>query len=58
LAQLGQQLGCTRQGVHYHLGRALLHLRHPAFSAALRALVGRNRRPDYLQALQPGRRRS
>lgn len=58
LAQLGCQLGCSKQGVHYHLHRALLYLRHPAFSAALRALVGRNRRRDYLQALQPKRRRS
>jgi RNA polymerase sigma factor (sigma-70 family) len=58
LAQLGRRLGCTRQGVHYHLRRALLRLRHPAFSARLRALVGRNRRQDYLQALRPDRRRS
>jgi RNA polymerase sigma factor (sigma-70 family) len=58
LAELARQLGCTRQGVHYHLRRAILHLRHPAFSAALRALVGRNRRQDYLQALRPRRRRS
>lgn len=58
LAQLGSQLGCTRQAVHYHLRKALLHLRHPAFSATLRALLGRNRRQDYLQALRPTRRRS
>ena len=57
LAQLGSQLGCTRQGVHYHLCKALLHLRHPAFSATLRALLGRNRRQDYLLALRPIRRR-
>jgi RNA polymerase sigma factor (sigma-70 family) len=56
-AQLGQQLGCTRQAIHYHLRRALQRLRHPAFSAALRALLGLNRRQDYLQALQPERRR-
>jgi RNA polymerase sigma factor (sigma-70 family) len=56
LAGLGRQLGCSRQGVAYHLQRALVHLRHPAFSAALRAQLGRNRREDYLQALQPGRR--
>jgi len=56
LAELGRQLGCSRQAVAYHLHRALVHLRHPAFSAALRALLGRNRREDYLQALQPGRR--
>lgn len=56
LAQLGQQLGCSRQAVHYHLQRALLRLRHPAFSAALRALLGRNRRGDYRAALRPVRR--
>jgi RNA polymerase sigma factor (sigma-70 family) len=58
LAQLATQLGCTRQAVSYHLCRALLYLRHPAFSAALRALLGRNRRQDYLQALRSGRRRA
>jgi DNA-directed RNA polymerase sigma subunit (sigma70/sigma32) len=57
-AQLAAQLGCTRQAVSYHLGRALLYLRHPAFSAALRALLGRNQRQDYLQALRPTRRRA
>jgi RNA polymerase sigma factor (sigma-70 family) len=56
-AQLAAQLGCTRQAVSYHLGRALLYFRHPAFSAALRAWLGRNRRQDYLQALRPTRRR-
>ena len=56
LAQVGQQLGCTRQAVHYHLHKALVCLRHPAFSAVLRALLGRNRREDYLQALRPERR--
>jgi len=57
LAQLGRQLGCTRQAAHYHLRRALLHMRHPAFSAILRALLGCNRREDYLRALRPERRR-
>jgi RNA polymerase sigma factor (sigma-70 family) len=56
LAGLGRKLGCSRQGVAYHLHGALVRLRHPAFSAALRALLGRNRREDYLQALQPERR--
>jgi RNA polymerase sigma factor (sigma-70 family) len=56
LAQVGQQLGCTRQAVHYHLHKALVSLRHPVFSAVLRALLGRNRREDYLQALRPERR--
>ncbi|MGC9336481.1 MAG: sigma-70 family RNA polymerase sigma factor [Anaerolineae bacterium] len=58
LAQLGQLLGCTHQAVHYHLRRALFQLRHPAFSATLRALLGRNRRQDYLRALQSEGRRS
>jgi RNA polymerase sigma factor (sigma-70 family) len=57
LAQVGQQLGCTRQAVHYHLHKALVSLRHPVFSAVLRALLGRNRREDYLQALRSERRR-
>jgi RNA polymerase sigma factor (sigma-70 family) len=56
LAELGARLGCSRQAVHYHLRRALVRLRHPAFSAILRALLGRNRREDYLAALRPGRR--
>jgi RNA polymerase sigma factor (sigma-70 family) len=56
LAQLGGRLGCSRQAVHYHLHKALVSLRHPVFSAVLRALLGHNRREDYLQALWPGRR--
>jgi RNA polymerase sigma factor (sigma-70 family) len=56
LAQVGQQLGCTRQAVHYHLHTALVSLRHPVFSAVLRALLGRNQREDYLLALRPERR--
>jgi RNA polymerase sigma factor (sigma-70 family) len=56
--QLGEQLGCTRQVIHYHLWRALQRLHHPAFSGALRALLDLNRRHDYLQALRPERRRS
>jgi RNA polymerase sigma factor (sigma-70 family) len=55
LAQLGGRLGCSRQAVHYHLRKALLRLRHPAFSALLRALLARNRREDYVQALCAGR---
>jgi RNA polymerase sigma factor (sigma-70 family) len=58
LTQVGRELGCSRQAVTYHYRRALVRLRHPAFSASLRALLGRNRRQDYLQALQAGRRRS
>jgi RNA polymerase sigma factor (sigma-70 family) len=57
LAQLGRRLGCSRQAVHYHLRQALLRLRHPAFSSLLRALLARNRREDYLQALRGQRRR-
>ena len=51
LAQLGHRLGCSRQAVHYHLCKALRRLRHPAFSMLLRAMLGRNRRKDYLRAL-------
>jgi RNA polymerase sigma factor (sigma-70 family) len=54
LAQLGRWLGCSRQAVHYHLQRALLRLRHPAFSARLRFMLDRNRRQDYLRALGQG----
>jgi RNA polymerase sigma factor (sigma-70 family) len=56
LAQVGQQRGCSRQAIHQQLQRALHHLRHPASSATLRALLGRNRRSDYRQALRPRRR--
>ena len=56
LAQLGGRVGCSRQAVHYHLHKALVSLRHPVFSAMLRALLGHNRRADYLQALRPERR--
>ncbi|MGD2105731.1 MAG: sigma-70 family RNA polymerase sigma factor [Anaerolineae bacterium] len=54
LAQLGRWLGCSRQAMHYHLQQALLRLRHPAFSATLRFLLGRNRRQDYRSALGQG----
>lgn len=56
LAQVGRRLGCSRQAVHAHLRKALLRLRHPAFSALLRAMLGRNRRTDYLHALHAERR--
>ncbi len=58
LVQLGEHWGCTKQAVQYHLRRALHRLRHPAFSAPLRALLDLNRRQDYLQVLGPGRGRS
>jgi RNA polymerase sigma factor (sigma-70 family) len=54
--ELGRWWGCSRQAIYYHLRRARAHLRHPAFSAALRALLDRNRRADYLAALRPRRR--
>lgn len=57
LPELAAQLGCSKQAVHYHLRRALLRLRHPAFSADLRQLLDLNRRGDYLRALRPARRR-
>jgi len=56
-AELAAEQGCTPQAISYHLRRALEQLRHPSWSAALRALIGRNRRQDYLQALG-GRRGS
>jgi len=54
--ELGRRWGCSRQAIHYHLRRARAHLRHPAFSAALRAVLGHNQRADYLAALRPRRR--
>jgi RNA polymerase sigma factor (sigma-70 family) len=53
--ELGRLWGCSRQAIHYHLQRARAQLRHPAFSATLRALLDRNRRTDYLAALRPRR---
>ena len=53
----GVRVSCTRQAITYHLRRALQRLRHPAFSASLRALLDLNRRQDYLQVLRPERRR-
>ena len=58
LAELGRRRGCSRQAVHYHLRKALIALRHPAFSALLRALLRRNSRAAYQSALRAqGRRR-
>ena len=56
-AELAAKRGCTPQAISYQLRRALEQLRHPSWSAALRALTGRNRRQDYRQAVG-GRRRS
>jgi len=51
LAELGRQRGCSRQAIHYHLTKALIALRHPTLSAQLRALLDRNSRADYREAL-------
>jgi RNA polymerase sigma factor (sigma-70 family) len=56
-AELAAEKGCTHQAISYQLRRALEQLRHPSSSASLRALLGRNRRQDYLQAIGGGRRR-
>jgi RNA polymerase sigma factor (sigma-70 family) len=52
LAELGRQRGCSRQAIHYHLHKALTALRHPVLSAQLRALLDRNSRADYREALR------
>ena len=52
LAELGRQRGCSRQAIHYHLTKALIALRHPALSAPLRALLDRNSRTAYREALR------
>jgi RNA polymerase sigma factor (sigma-70 family) len=49
---LAKRLGCTRQGVHYHLNKALRRLRHPGWSAVLRGLLEYNRRSDYRAGLR------
>jgi RNA polymerase sigma factor (sigma-70 family) len=56
LAELGRQRGCSRQAIHYHLAKALIALRHPVLSAPLRALLDRNSRADYREALRAQRR--
>jgi RNA polymerase sigma factor (sigma-70 family) len=50
---LAQVLQCTRQGVGYHLYKALRRLRHPGWSARLRALLGYNDRDAYRAGLAP-----
>ena len=57
LAELGRQRGCSRQAIHSHLRKALITLRHPAFSALLRDLLDRNSREAYLRALRAQGRR-
>lgn len=56
-AALGAQLGCTRQAIGYHLRKATQRLRHPAWSALLRAWLAYNERQDYGAALRPARRK-
>jgi RNA polymerase sigma factor (sigma-70 family) len=53
---LGAQLGCTRQAIGYHLRKATRRLRHPAWSALLRAWLAYNQRQDYWAALRAARR--
>ncbi len=52
-AALGRVLGCTRQAIWYHLQKALRRLRHPGWSAPLRALLGYNHREAYRAAWAP-----
>ncbi len=53
---LGARLGCTRQAIGYHLRKATLRLRHPAWSALLRAWLAYDQRQDYWAALRPVQR--
>jgi RNA polymerase sigma factor (sigma-70 family) len=57
LAEVGRRRGCSRQAIHYHLRKALVALRHPSFSARLRALLDRNSRAAYRDALRAQGRR-
>ena len=56
LAQLGRELGVSRQRVHAVYQAALVWLAQPARSAAVRALVGRQTRADYQRTLARSRR--
>ena len=49
--RLGEWLGCTRQAIGYHVHQALRRLRHPGWSAQLRAQLGYHQRRDYHAAL-------
>jgi RNA polymerase sigma factor (sigma-70 family) len=49
--RLGEWLGCTRQAISYHESKALRRLRHPGWSAKLRAQLGYDQRQDYHAAL-------
>jgi RNA polymerase sigma factor (sigma-70 family) len=50
---LGEKLGCTQQAISYHVRKAVRRLRHPGWSARLRALLGYQRRADYRAAVRP-----
>lgn len=51
---LGDRLGCTRQAISYHMRKAICRLRHPGWSASLRAQLGYQQRASYRAALQGG----
>jgi RNA polymerase sigma factor (sigma-70 family) len=50
---LGDRAGCTRQAIGYHIHKALRRLRHPGWSAHLRARLDLNQRRAYRAALAP-----
>ena len=50
---LGDRAGCTRQAIGYHIHKALRRLRHPGWSARLRALLGLHQRAAYRAAQAP-----
>jgi len=50
---LGEKLGCTRQAISYHVRKAVRRLRHPGWSARLRAVLGYQQRADYRAAVRP-----
>ncbi len=56
LRQLGHELGLSHEAVRLRLWAALVWLRHPAHSLALRQLLGRNTVPDYEHADQQAQR--
>lgn len=56
LAELGRQLGVSRQRVHAVYQAALVFLAQPERSRAVRALVGRATRTDYQRTLGRARR--
>ena len=50
---LGDRAGCTRQAIGYPIHKALRRLRHPGWSARLRALLGLHQRAAYRAAQAP-----